>query len=95
MEDEQQNHAAQTIAEKNLSVREAEELVRRLQNPVASAVSNKQSSVDPTVQELQTLLQSKLGKNALIQHKVNGKGKVILKYRSLLELRAILSNLFD
>lgn len=87
-----QTQAAATIATKGLSVREAEEVVRKLQNPTPIAVNRHPVTHDSLVDELQAQLTAKLGKQAFIQHKANGKGKVVLQYRSLLELRAILSN---
>ncbi|CAN5366635.1 ParB/RepB/Spo0J family partition protein [soil metagenome] len=93
---ESQTKAAETIVAKGLSVRETEELVRRLQNPtMAFANSNTTVDTDPVIEDLQTQLTAKLGKQAIIQHKINGKGKVVLQYRSLLELRAILSNVLS
>lgn len=94
---EAQSKAAHTIVEKGLSVRECEELVRKIQNPAASGKTNIKAGTDtdPTIQDLQVKLSEKLGKYATIQHKVNGKGKVVLRYRSLLELRAIISNMID
>lgn len=92
---EDQTRAAATIVAKGLSVRETEELVRKLQNPAVAFANAKSTITDSVIEDLQTQLTAKLGKQAIIQHKINGKGKVVLQYRSLLELRAILSNVLS
>src|SRR6478672_1943062 len=76
--------AAREITEKQLSVRQTEELVARLLNPqVAEQKQEKPAApVDPNVREAQRSLESSLGVKVEI-HDRKGKGKIILKYGSL------------
>jgi ParB family chromosome partitioning protein len=81
---EHMERAAREIVEKQLSVRQTEDLVARLLNP--QAVEQKQEkpapSIDPNVREAQRSLESSLGVKVEI-HDRKGKGKIILKYGSL------------
>jgi len=79
--------AAQMIVEKGLSVRETEELVRRLQMPNLPAMPK---SVDPDIRRLQQDLANKLKLMVAINCNPKGKGKVVIRYGNLEELDAIL-----
>jgi ParB family chromosome partitioning protein len=76
--------AAREVIEKQLSVRQTEELVGKLLNP--QAAEHKQEKpprqLDPNVREAQRSLESSLGVKVEIQDR-KGKGKIILKYGSL------------
>jgi ParB family chromosome partitioning protein len=76
--------AAREIIEKQLSVRQTEELVAKLLNPqVAEQKQEKPAApVDPNVREAQRSLESSLGVKVEIRDR-KGKGKIILKYGSL------------
>ncbi|WP_460589949.1 ParB/RepB/Spo0J family partition protein [Haliea atlantica] len=89
-----QSQAARTVVGKGLSVRQTEELVRRLQRAAAEApVSANQSVQDPDIRRLQEDLSQKLGASVQIQHGARGKGKLVLSYNSLDELDGILSHI--
>lgn len=79
--------AAQMIVEKSLSVRETEELVRRLQMPNLPAMPK---SIDPDIRRLQQDLANKLKLMVAIDCNPKGKGKVVIRYGNLEELDAIL-----
>ena len=81
---------ARDIAKKGLSVRQTEELVRKAKSPKA-VVSEK--SIDPNIKNLEESLGEKLGAKVLIEHKANGKGRLIVSYNSLDELDGILAHL--
>ena len=81
--------AARSIINKGLSVRETEELVRRLQLP--ASVPDIPKSVDPDVKRLEEGLSSQLKLPVLIHHNVKGKGKVVIKYKNLSELDVLLA----
>lgn len=85
-----QTEAARTIAAKGLSVRQAESLVRRLQQQAAAKPEQK---LDPNVRKLQDDLSDKLGAPVHIQHSAKGKGKLVIKYGSLDELDGILAHI--
>jgi len=76
--------AAREIIDKQLSVRQTEELVVRLLNP--QAVEHKQEKtarvLDPNVRDAERSLEQALGIKVEIRDR-KGKGKIILKYGSL------------
>lgn len=76
--------ATQEVLQKQLSVRQTEELVSKLLNP-DTAENKSQPAVqvlDPNVREAQRSLERSLGVKVEIQDR-KGKGKIILKYASL------------
>lgn len=82
-----QIEAAQNIINKNLSVRETEELVRILQMPKLPEMPR---SIDPDIRRLQDDLAERLRLTVAIQCNSKGKGKVVIRYSDLSELDAIL-----
>ncbi|KTD45972.1 chromosome partitioning protein ParB [Legionella rubrilucens] len=92
LNDEQQNQAAQLIVAKNLSVRETEQLVKRIKEgkpqPLAAAVD-----VHPEVKnQLHHLSQHLKAKVKLKQGK-SGKGSLVIHYNSDHELQAVLQQM--
>jgi ParB family chromosome partitioning protein len=85
---EQQNSIARTVISKNLSVRQTEALVRRLQSGKTEHKPGTQQ--DPDIRTLQDDLSERLGAEVLIDHKAKGKGKLVIKYGSLDQLDGIL-----
>ncbi len=79
--------AALMIIEKRLSVRETEELVKRLQLPNLPAMPK---SIDPDIRRLQQDLADKLKLAVAINCNPKGKGKVVIRYGNLEELDSIL-----
>jgi ParB family chromosome partitioning protein len=81
---EHMERAAREIIEKQLSVRQTEELVARLLNPQVAEQKQEKPPVptDPNVRDAQRSLESSLGVKVEI-HDRKGKGKIILKYGSL------------
>ena len=88
---EQQRLAAHQMVGKAMSVRQAEVLVRRIQQQQSEAVP--QHSIDPDTQKLQDGLAEQIGVPVSIEHNAKGKGKLVLKYASLDELDGILAHL--
>jgi ParB family chromosome partitioning protein len=76
--------AAREVIEKQLSVRQTEELVSRLLNPQGAEQKPERPArvLDPNVREAQRGLEGALGVKVEIQDR-KGKGKIILKYGSL------------
>ncbi len=92
LESEQQGEAAKTVSGKGLSVRQTEELVRKIlagPKPKKSA----EMDVDPDIRRLEETLSEKLGSRVQIQHSTKGSGKVTLKYNNLDELDGILAHI--
>lgn len=83
--------AAKDVAERGLSVRETERLVKKLANP--ETVKTVSKSKDPDTQRLENELSEKLGAKVHFQTGKGGKGKVVIEYNSLDELDGILSHI--
>ena len=80
---EQLEKAAREAMEKQLSVRQTEDLVGRLLTPTNGAKSEKPAPAqDPNVREAQGSLERALGVKAEI-HDRGGRGKIVLHYGSL------------
>lgn len=91
LEGDQQVKAARITAARNLSVRETEMLVKRMQgeqNP------KQKPELDPDVLQLQDMLTERLSSKVRIQHSVNkDKGKLVIHYRNLNELDKIIEHI--
>ena len=87
--EEAQIEVAETIIAKGLSVRETEELVRRLQLP-ANLHQAVAKPIDPDIKRLQQELMHKLKLKVAIQCNAKGKGKLVIEYGNLTELDALL-----
>jgi ParB family chromosome partitioning protein len=84
----EQSQIAHRVAEKGLSVRETEALVRRLLNPEKHAPVV--HVMDPDTKRLCDELSERIGAPVTIENKAGGKGKLIITYSSLDELDGIL-----
>ena len=74
---------------RQLSVRETEALVKRLQKPAQP----RSRAVDPDILRLQDDLTEKLCARVRIQHNARGKGKLVIAYNSADELEGIIGHL--
>jgi ParB family chromosome partitioning protein len=90
LEDSLQVQAAREVARKRLSVRETENLVRRLQQ---SAKKKGNRRVDPDILRLQERIGNALGTRVRIQHQASGKGKMTIVYNNADEFDGILERL--
>jgi len=88
-----QVEAAQKIVLGNLSVRQTEALVRRLQAGQTAGGKGTGGSLDPDVKRLQDDLGQKLAAKVAIQHTAKGKGKLVISYNSVDELDGILARI--
>ncbi|MBI3897567.1 MAG: ParB/RepB/Spo0J family partition protein [Gammaproteobacteria bacterium] len=87
-----QSQAASQVIERQLSVRDTENLVRRLlERPTVARKSTR--AIDPDVRDLQQRLSEKLGAKVQIQQGTEGKGQLTISYNSLDELEGILSRI--
>jgi len=87
---DQQVVTARQVVNGDLSVRQTEALVRRMQ---ADKSPEPQPRIDPDIRRLQDELAQKLGASVTIQHSPGGKGKLVFAYSSLDELDGILAHL--
>jgi ParB family chromosome partitioning protein len=86
-----QVQAARNVANKKLTVRQTEALVRQLQNP--SSTKPNQPTPNRDIQNLQQDLSDKLGAKVSIQHSPKGAGKLVISYNSVDELDGILGHI--
>ena len=85
-----QAEVAAEVARRGLSVRETEQLVRRL---LAAKPAAPARSLDPDVRRLQDDLAERLGAKVAIQHSAAGKGRLVIAYNNLEELDGILEHI--
>ena len=86
----QQLEAAKTVALKDLSVRETEALVKKLQ---AGPHEKSVKPVDPDVRRLEEEVSEAIGARVQIQSGKKGRGKVTIEYASLDQLDSLLLRL--
>ena len=90
LQGDQQTEAAQAVSNKGMTVRDTENLVRRMLEPPKPKPENKP---DPDVQRLETELSENLGAPVSIAHNAKGKGKMVINFTSLDQLDGILSRM--
>lgn len=89
----QQVDAARHIAQRGLSVREAEAYVRRVRSEPGAAPKPAPKAPDPDVARLEQSLSERLGANVAIRHAAGGRGTLTIRYTSLDELDGILAHI--
>ena len=90
----QQYDAACQVVKKGLSVRETEQLVRRMTSPAAGKKSaSPPASKDGDIRRLEQEMTDKLGARVRIDHTKKGAGKLTIAYNSLDELDGILQHI--
>lgn len=92
LEGEQQSRGAREVSAKGYSVRETEQLVRRLSAGTAGK-SASDKALDPDIKRLQDELGEKLAAKVIFQHAAKGNGKLVIHYNSLDELDGILQHI--
>jgi ParB family chromosome partitioning protein len=90
LDDKLQVQAAREVVRKRLSVRQTENLVRRLQQSLKKKGTRR---IDPDILRLQTRVGEQLGAQVRIQHQASGKGKLIISYNTADEFEGILERL--
>jgi ParB family chromosome partitioning protein len=84
---------AREAADKEWSVRELEDAVRRSSAPAVGKSAKPAGARDPNVAALERELAEKLATRVNVAHARNGRGKVVIHYHSLDELEGILAHL--
>jgi len=90
LEGSAQSEAASNIVEKALSVRETEQLIRRLLKP------NNKKEEDVGKEELaqiEAFIADKLGTRFAVKHTTSGKGKLIIDYANVANLKAFINRI--
>ena len=90
LDDDLQIQAAREVVHKRLSVRETENLARRLQQSKKKKGSRRP---DPDIVRLQNRMGEALGARVRIQHQASGKGKLVIMYNNSEEFEGILDRL--
>lgn len=88
---EKQLPAAREVVSRELSVRQTEQLVKRLLT--GAPVKPPKRRVSPDIQRLQDKLTEQLGARVQIQHQPSGRGKLIIQYNSADEFEGILEHI--
>lgn len=88
-----QGQVARLVAQRHLSVRETEALVRRRLHQPAARKKNRSSSNDADIRSLQDELAERLGAKVRINHKRSGRGQLTIDYNSIDELEGILDHI--
>ncbi|CAN5282852.1 ParB/RepB/Spo0J family partition protein [soil metagenome] len=88
----QQVEVGRLVAKKGLSVRETEQLVKRLLRGGGKPPPDAPEG-DPDVRRLEVELSEKLGARVLLKHTARGKGRLVVPYNSLEELDGILAHI--
>lgn len=92
LEGAMQINAARTVAGVNMTVRQTEALVKKLQSADKTKPASEASN-SPDIKYLEDQISEKIGAPVQIQHSAKGKGKLIFKYNSVDELDGILAHL--
>ncbi len=90
LEGDLQSDAAKTVSDKGMTVRDTENLVRKLLEPKQQ---KPETVADPDIIRLETQLSDRFGAKVAINHSRKGKGKMTISYDSLDELDGILSKI--
>jgi ParB family chromosome partitioning protein len=81
------------VRDRELSVRQTEELVRKLYKASADVKNASKSSLPPGFKKIEDNLASHFSTRVKLQHNKKGKGSITLEYYSLEELNNLLSQL--
>lgn len=90
LEGDKQSEAAQTVANKGLTVRDTESLVRKIMQPKPE---KPKPAEDPDVKSLENRLGENLGTTVAISHNAKGKGKLVINFSNLEQLDGILAHI--
>lgn len=92
LEGEQQSDAAKLVTNKSMTVRDAENMVRKMLQPAATE-KNPPVTADPDVKKLEGSLSDNLGAPVTISHNAKGKGKLVINFSDLDQLDGILTKI--
>ena len=88
LQDDEQTTTARSVVAKELTVRETEALIKKIQEPVKV---KEEKVKDPDTKSLEQNLSEKLGSQVSISHNTKGKGKLVISYTNLDELDGIVA----
>lgn len=85
---DEQTNTARIVVAKELTVRETEALIKKVQEPEKE---EKVKELDPDTKSLEQNLSEKIGSQVSISHNKKGKGKLVISYTNLDELDGIVA----
>jgi ParB family chromosome partitioning protein len=85
-----QASAARTVAAKELTVRETEALIKKIQNPAEIKQTKEQ---DETSANIESNLTEKIGLKVAVNQNKKGKGKLVISYDNLAELNEFIAKI--
>ncbi len=92
LEGEQQSEVAGQVVEKGLSVRETEQLIRRVQKPKKSPQKQSETELEQ-LDEIEQAIKQKLDSAFSIKHTASGKGRLVINYRNVDELKKFIKRI--
>lgn len=92
LEGELQSDTAKNIVEKGMSVRETEQLIRRLLKPEKEKPHQSESLL-AEIEQIEKQISEKLGDRVTVKHTVSGKGKLVIDYSGMADLKEIISHI--
>ncbi|MCU0380298.1 MAG: ParB/RepB/Spo0J family partition protein [Chitinophagaceae bacterium] len=90
---EKQLYVFNEIVHKDLSVRQTEQLVRKLYQDGKPVKKTEKSSLPPAFRKIEDNLASHFGTRVKVQHHKKGHGQILLEYYSIEELNALLEKM--
>jgi ParB family chromosome partitioning protein len=78
------------ITEKNLTVRQTEELIKKMGHANKAGATQNKNQLSPVYKKLEDKLSSHLSAKVELQHQKNGSGKITVAYTDLNSLNKIL-----
>jgi ParB family chromosome partitioning protein len=90
LDDSLQAEAAITVTTKELTVRETEALIKKIQNPSEEKPAKEK---DQASTDIEQNLADKLGLKVAVNHNKKGKGKLVISYANLAELENFLTKI--
>jgi len=88
LDDSLQAETAKTVATKELTVRETEALIKKIQNPTNEPLIKEKDEVSTNIEQD---LAEKLGLKVAVTHNKKGKGKLVISYANLADLNTFIS----
>jgi len=92
LEGEAQSDAAGDVVEKGLSVRETEQLIRRLLKPATEKPHPSEALLEE-INKIEYLISEKLGDRFAVKHSASGKGKLVIDYSDVADLKDIVKRI--
>ncbi|NOQ81465.1 MAG: ParB/RepB/Spo0J family partition protein [Methylophaga sp.] len=92
LEGEAQSAAAGDVVEKGLSVRETEQLIRRLLKPITEKPHPSEALLEE-ITKIEYLISEKLGDRFAVKHSASGKGKLVIDYADVADLKEIVKRI--